>query len=75
MLLTFRPESLEKIRRGREITTIRRNPGRWVDWYVNPTQTEDGYSPAYLRGQPQERRPLGRRTSCTNLYTTRGSVT
>lgn len=35
MLLTFTPESIEKIRQERKWTTVRRNPDRWLQWFRN----------------------------------------
>ncbi|MEE9173902.1 MAG: hypothetical protein V3U30_02875 [Thermoplasmata archaeon] len=73
MLLTFRPESLEKIRQGRKTTTIRRNPDRWVRWYFHPAREHDGRPLQIYEGSPRYGGRLIALSACLNLYTTRGS--
>ncbi len=41
MLLTFRPESLDRMREGKKRTTIRRNPLRWEKWFLGCIEREE----------------------------------
>ncbi len=73
MLLTFRPESLEKIRQGRKTTTIRRNAKRWTRWVMNhPARQEDGYPLHIYEGNPRSGGNFVAVSSCISLFTTYG---
>ncbi len=72
MLLTFRPESLEKIRQGRKTTTIRRDPDRWVQWYFNPAREHDGWPLQIYEGSPRYGGRFVALSACIDLYTTQG---
>ncbi len=72
MLLTFHTESLAKVREGRKITTIRRNPDRWVQWYFNSEREHDGWPLHIYEGSPRNGGRFVALSACISLYTTQG---
>ncbi len=69
MLLTFTPESLEKIRQDRKTTTIRRNAGRWMTWYYHPEREHDGWPLHVYEGNPRNGGRFVALSACIDLYT------
>lgn len=72
MLLTFKPDSIEKIRRGAKFQTIRKNAPRWNRWYMRRVQKGERPLLQVYEGSPRSGGRFVCETEVTLLYTTLG---
>ncbi len=67
MLLTFTPESIEKIQRGQKYSTIRRG-SRWWVWFTSPHRKKGGFPLHVWEGNPRNGGRFVAESYCTLVY-------